>query len=125
MTQPVRLALHPPAGPPLPTESQAGGPQGGHPLGPRGPRPLLQRGPPTSPQAALPDSLPVRFTFGGGSSVSLPLPPEPSVKAIPLGSLATVSQKQLSGLSDAQALHGSEQAAGLGATELSRACSPQ
>lgn len=34
------------------------------------------------------------------------------MEAIPLGSLATVSQKQLFGVPDAQALHGSEQAAG-------------
>lgn len=72
--------------------------------------------PPGSPPAA-PDSGPGSLTFGGGESrVSAPLPPQPSVKAIPLGSLAIVSQEQLFGLSDARALHSSEQAAGLGAT---------
>ena len=77
-------------------------------------------GPDAAPRlsaGSTPDSGPGSLTFGGGESrVSAPLPPQPSVKAIPLGSLAIVSQEQLFGLSDARALHSSEQAAGLGAT---------
>lgn len=65
-------------------------------------------------QATLLDSQPVR-SGPGEKAVSLPPPPPTGaecVEAIPLGSLTAVSQKQLFGVLDAQALHGAEQAAG-------------
>ena len=86
------------------------------PCRPRGTSARARRCPPTTPtlQAALLTPGCVTSLRGEGG-VPLPLPPEPTVEAIPLGSHAAGRRKQLFGLSDAQALQSSTQAAGLGA----------